>query len=207
MLYNTHTYGRRRRGEHDLFSDAGAAPHRGALMNVRNVHQREFRAGRAAVGALIDSLASPLDVLWPNHSWPRMEFDRPLSAGAAGGHGPIRYFVDAYMPGQSIRFRFTTPKGFNGFHGYDVIESASTVGLRHTLQMTTHGFAVLSWPLVFRPMHDALIEDSLATAQAALGQSSQLQPWSPRVRFLRWVISRGKARSQVIPNRRLQAHR
>ncbi len=31
--------------------------------------------------------------------------------------------------------------------------------------MSTHGLAVLSWPLVYRPMHDALIEDSLATAE------------------------------------------
>jgi hypothetical protein len=134
-----------------------------------------------------------------------MEFDRPLSVGARGGHGPIRYFVEAYVPGQSIKFRFTGPVGFDGFHGYERMKTiADTVVLRHTLEMTTHGLAVLSWPVVYQPMHDALIEDSLATAEASLGQAPRIQPWSLWVRVLRWVVSRGKARAQVTPNQRLQ---
>jgi hypothetical protein len=134
-----------------------------------------------------------------------MEFDRPLSVGARGGHGPIRYFVEEYVPGESIKFRFTGPKGFDGFHGYQRIRTtADTAVLRHTLEMTTHGLAVLSWPVVYQPMHDALIEDSLATAEASLGQAPRIQPWSLWVRVLRWVVSRGKARAQVTPNQRLQ---
>ena len=106
-----------------------------------------------------------------------MEFDRPLGVGARGGHGPIRYFIEEYVPGKSIKFRFTGPDGFDGFHGYDRVETtASTVVLRHTLKMTTHGLAILSWPLIYRPMHDALIEDSLATAEASLGQAFRIQP-------------------------------
>jgi len=76
--------------------------------------------------------------------------------------------------------------------------------LRHTLEMTTHGLAVLSWPVIYRPMHDALIEDSLATAEASLGQSPRVQAWSPWVRFLRSIVSGGKGRAQVTPNPRLQ---
>jgi hypothetical protein len=82
--------------------------------------------------------------------------------------------------------------------------AADTVVLGDTLEMTTHGLAVLSWPVVYQPMHDALIEDSLATAEASLGQAPRIQPWSLWVRVLRWVVSRGKARAQVTPNQRLQ---
>jgi len=178
----------------------------GSIMKVLDVHERELQATVDRVEALIDSLASREDALWPKHSWPRMEFDRTLSVGARGGHGPIRYFVEEYVPGESIKFRFTAPNGFNGFHAYERIKTTTTntAVLRHTLEMTTHGLAVLSWPVIYRPMHDALIEDSLATAEASLGQSPRIQAWSPWVRFLRWVVSCGKARAQVTPNQRLQ---
>lgn len=168
-------------------------------MKVVNVHESALLAPREAVGALIDSLGSPGNTLWPNQSWPKMQFDQPLGIGARGGHGPIRYFVDAYTPGRSIRFRFTGPTGFDGYHGYEIVESLDETVLRHTLQMTARSLAVLSWPLVFRPLHDALIEDSLATARASLGQPPNPPPWSQWVRFLRWFVSGGKARAQFTP--------
>ncbi len=86
-------------------------------MKILSVHERKLDASPAEVGALINSLASPRDLLWPRDMWPRMEFDGPLGVGATGGHKPIRYSVEAYQPGQSIRFRFLGPKGFDGFHG------------------------------------------------------------------------------------------
>lgn len=177
-------------------------------MEVLNVHERVLAADPVQVGALLDSLSSREDQLWPNHIWPRMEFDHPLSVGATGGHGPIRYFVEEYTPGKSIKFRFTGPKGFDGFHGYEIISAPkqSTV-LRHTLKMKTQGLAILSWPWVYRPMHDALLEDSLVTAQASLGLTPQIQVWSLWVKALRWVVSGGKARSQVTPNNGLQRRR
>jgi hypothetical protein len=67
------------------------------------------------------------------------------------------------------------------------------------VRMTTHGLAILSWPLIFRPLHDALIEDSFATAEAALGQPARMRAWSLWVRLLRWILSGGKARPQVVP--------
>ena len=168
-------------------------------MKVLNIHERELEADAARIGVLINSLASKEDRLWPKHVWPRMEFDRPLGVGANGGHGPIRYFVEAFTPAESITFRFTGPKGFDGFHGFELVSGPNhRVVLRHTLSMTTHGPAVVSWPLVFRPMHDALIEDLLATAQESLGETPTIQPWSLWVKILRWVVSGGKARSQAI---------
>ena len=166
-------------------------------VEVLNVHERVLEADPIQVGALVDSLSSEEDRLWPGDTWPRMAFDRPLSVGAIGGHGPIRYFVEAYIPGKSIKFRFTGPKGFDGYHSYEIIpvtERSAVLG--HTLKMSARGLALLSWPLVYRPMHDALLEDSLATAQRSLGMAPQVQGWSVWVKVLRWVISGGKARSQ-----------
>ena len=92
-------------------------------MRVVNVHQRLLHATPQQAGALIDQIASPQDVLWPHQSWPRIRFDRPLGVGARGGHGPIRYFVEAYTPAHSIRFRFTEPKGFKGWHACEILDA------------------------------------------------------------------------------------
>lgn len=143
---------------------------------VRNRHERALAAPPGAAGALIDSLAGPDDRLWPHRRWPAMRFDRPRQVGAVGGHGPIRYTVDQYERGVRIRFRFTAPAGFAGFHEYAVVPAGDgTCVLRHDLVMRTHGPARITWPLVFRPLHDALIEDSLDTATR-----SRSLPFRPR---------------------------
>ena len=171
-------------------------------MEVLNIHTRELEANLIDVGALIDSLTSKEDRLWPKHAWPPMEFDRSLGIGAKGGHGPIRYYVEEYTPGKSIKFCFTGPKGFDGYHGYEIMNSPQhPVVLRHTLKMNTHGRALLSWPLIYRPMHDALLEDSLAKAQVSLGLLPKIQAWSPWVKILRWVFSGGKEPSQFMPDK------
>lgn len=170
-------------------------------MKVLNIHEREFEADYEQVGKLIDSLSSKNDLLWPNQRWPRMKFDRPLGVGARGGHGPIGYFVEAYTPGESIKFRFTRPKGFNGFHTFAVVKTAHrSIVLRHTIEMGVTGSALLTWPLIIRPLHDALLEDALSTAQASLGMTPQMKPWSPWVKIIGWILSGGKLQSQSIPD-------
>ena len=176
-------------------------------MQVLNIHERELDAPIARAGELIDSLAARNDRLWPGHSWPRMQLDRPLGAGASGGHGPIRYAVEAYKPGRFIKFRFTGPGGFDGYHAFDLSALSDLhVKLRHTVKMNTHGLALISWPLVFGPLHDALLEDALATAQASLGLPPTMQAWTPWVRFLRWLATGGKAGPQVMPKILTQQH-
>lgn len=160
-----------------------------ATVKVRNVHERAFAAPERAVGGLIDSLSSENDRLWPRESWPAMRFDGPLSVGARGGHGPVRYLVEAYEPGRRVVFRFTEPRGFRGTHGY-VLErkSARDVVLRHELEMETAGLALLTWPLFFRPLHDAVVEDSLDRAELELsGRVEAERTWSRYVRLLRWA--------------------
>lgn len=169
-------------------------------VKVLNIHERELSAPSEQAGALIDTLASRQDVLWPSRNWPRMEFDRPLQVGAVGGHGPIRYFVEAYAPGRSVSFRFTGPMGFDGRHGYEVVGvAARRCVLRHTLDMRAHGPARVTWPAFYRPLHDALLEDSMAQAQASLGQTPLIRKWSLWVRLLRWIASKGRSRAQARP--------
>lgn len=158
---------------------------------IVNIHERDFHTSLAKVGLSIDGLASPTDQLWPRDRWPAMRFDRPVQVGAIGGHGPIRYFVESYEAGGSISFRFTAPRGFQGTHRFEVKEvSSGTVRLRHIIEMRVVGFARLSWPIIFEPLHDALLEDSLDRAEAYLTSSPRKNSqWSAWVRLLRWVTS------------------
>lgn len=162
------------------------------MVYIRNVHHRTLKATPAQLGALMASLASTDDRLWSHQWWPAMRFDRPLAVGAIGGHGPIRYFVESYSPNECIIFRFTAPRGFDGTHAYYIHPlNPSETRLEHVLEMNTSGPALLSWPLIFRPLHDALIEDSLDVAMANL----ELKPlsernWSFYVRLLRALLRR-----------------
>ena len=159
-------------------------------MKIINVHQRLLQAPPERAGALIDTLASPQDLLWPRTHWPRMVLDAPLGVGAAGGHGPIRYVVEAYAPGLQVRFRFTSPRGFDGWHALEVLDATHVhCVLEHRIEMNITGTALLTWPLVFGPLHDALVEDALANAQRALGLVPHAPPWSAHVRFLRWLLA------------------
>jgi hypothetical protein len=160
-------------------------------MIVLNIHERMLNAPIAKAGELIDSLASPDDKLWPHDRWNAMKFDRPLSVGASGGHGPIRYFVEAYEPGRNIRFRFTGPRGFLGTHAFEIEElSEAKTKLRHVIDMHVTGWARLLWPLMIRWLHDALLEDALDRAEIFVGGQPTPRHWSFWVRFLRKVLRR-----------------
>jgi hypothetical protein len=163
-------------------------------MRVENIHQRELDAPAEKVGQLIDGLASANDLLWPTDRWPTMHFDRPLGVGASGGHGPIRYVVDSYLPGRSVQFRFVEPKGFVGVHRFE-IEPATDgrATLRHVIEMQASGRTWLMWTLVIRPLHDALLEDALDRAQVFVGEPLPKRKWSVWVRFVRWIMRRRQA--------------
>ncbi len=68
-------------------------------MRAVNIHEREIAAPPAAMGELLDSLASDHDKLWPVTHCPPMRFDRPQAARALGGHDPIPYAVVEYSLG------------------------------------------------------------------------------------------------------------
>ncbi len=162
-----------------------------AGLEIRNVHERRIPgADRGRAAALIDGLAGPEDRFWPgNRGWPPMRFARRaggLREGLRGGHGPIGYVIDEYVPGRRIVFRFTRPAGFAGVHFLEVVDDAEAIVLRHEIVMHVHGLAKLSWPLAFRRLHDALLEDALDNAERELsGMVANPAAWSWQVKLLR----------------------
>jgi hypothetical protein len=167
-------------------------------MKVVNIHERVVDSTVDQVGKLIDTLASPDDLLWPIDRWTPMRFDRPLSVGASGGHGPIGYFVEAYEPGRSIRFRFTKPDGFNGTHRFEAESVAEgKTRLRHVIDMQAAGRALPVWIIAIRPLHNALMEDALDRAEASLGKKLPQRKWPCWVKFLRGMMQRRKKKAEL----------
>lgn len=137
---------------------------------MRNVHERQLPATATEAGRLIDGLAGEHDRLWPREKWPPITLDRPLAVGARGGHGPIRYRVSDYSPGRRVTFEFERPRGLTGHHGYELDHRGDgEVVLRYFVEARMSGSMRAGWPLIYRPLHDALIEDSLDRAEAAVG--------------------------------------
>ncbi len=126
------------------------------------------------MGALVDDPTR----MWPHGHWPELRPD---------GIGFLRHEPLEHERRKSRRFRITGPDGLSGWHGWDVISNGTTV-LRHVVEAECRGWSRLAWPLVIRPIHDALHEDVLDRAQAALGGSPSARAWSPWVRFLRWAF-------------------
>jgi hypothetical protein len=163
-------------------------------VGVRNVHERMIDSPIDPVGSLIDGLGGSGDRLWPHDRWPALRLDRPLSVGARGGHGPIRYEVTDYERARRVRFAFTSPAGFHGCHEFTVTAAGSRTLLRHEIAMTLGGRAKVSWPLIFRPLHDALLEDALDRAeQQFAGPPVRPHNWSAYVRLVRRLASLGAA--------------
>lgn len=154
-------------------------------MPVLNIHSRDLPVTYDVAGALIDALATSDDRMWPSELWPPMRLDKALGVGAAGGHGPIRYVVVDYQPGCWARFRFTRPHGFDGFHEFTAEPvDATHTRLTHLTAMRPRRLARLSWPLVYRPLHDALLEDALDNAVHAVTGQTHRSRWSLRARAL-----------------------
>ena len=163
---------------------------------VVNVHQRTLNAPILKLAPMIDQFASSQDHFWPYDRWPRVQFDRPLSVGAVGGHGTIGYFVEQYHPGREIVFRFTAPQGLNGTHQLileDLPDGKTRV--KHVVEASLEGKMMWMWPLMIRFLHDALVEDGMDRAEAWF-ERRVLKPraFSPWVKTLRWVMAKSRAR-------------
>lgn len=154
---------------------------------MHNVHERRIAAPAQQVGALLAVLGGPQDRLWPAHDWMPMALDQPVRIGSAGGHADIRYEVSAYEPGRRIELTFVPPTLLTGWHALEVepLPDGSCV-LRHVLVAEPRGSMRLLLPLVVRWIHDAVVEDLLDRAEAAVGVGP-VQPtrWSPWVCLLR----------------------
>ena len=163
-------------------------------MRVLNVHRRVLAASPGNVWALLAALGTRDDLLWPADSWPALRFDRtPLAPGARGGHGPIRDEVTGVEPGRRLAFRFLAPAGFDGSHVFEVLpQTTGGCELVHTITMDARSTALVTWPLVFRPLHDALLEDLLDRAAALTGTIGEWSEWGPHVKVLRFLLRGAK---------------
>ena len=160
-------------------------------MRIDNTHRRRLAAPPESVGVLLDGLASPDDRLWPHDAWPAMRFDRPLQAGAVGGHGPIRYTVEEHRPGRSVVFRFAGPPGLSGTHRFEIAADGDGALMTHVIDGTASPRFTPAWVLWYRPLHDALLEDAFDRAEAACtGAVARPARWSWWVRVLRRTLGR-----------------
>lgn len=164
-------------------------------MKINNVHSRTFNTKREILERLLNSLSSPHDQLWPTQKWPPMKFDRPLGVGAQGGHGPVRYQVIEFEPGRKVCFQFNATRGpcvgLLGLHWFIIEDTDVHKGLytlKHVIQAECHGLMKIRWLLLFRWLHDALIEDALDRAEQSLtGNIARPSIWTWQVRLLRRI--------------------
>jgi len=160
-------------------------------MKAASIHDRFVAALPEAVGAVLDTLASDDDLLWPHLTWPAMRFDRGLTVGAAGGHAFVRYRVVEHEPGRLVRFRIAGPPGFGGHHWFRVEPDGDGTRITHGIDGTSTLRFLPRWLFVIRPLHDALIEDALDRAEtAATGRPVPPRRWSLWVRILRRFAAR-----------------
>lgn len=157
-------------------------------MLVRNIHTREYAADTETIWAQLQKLSAKDDPIWPFETWPRMVMRPGLAKGASGGHGPIRYTIEKITDGKEIKFRFTAPKGFNGFHLFRLEGDGNTCTLIHEIIMKTSGSAAFTWPLAIRYLHDALIEDAFTKLERTLNLPQKAIKWSLWVRLLRYYF-------------------
>lgn len=154
-------------------------------MKIINIHTRRINASVAQLTPLLRTLGSTDDLVWPHEDWPRMQLDRPLQAGAIGGHGPIRYRVSICEPTQRLRFEFM--RGSMGFHEVTLRNEGTHCLLTHTINTRPTLKFFIAWHLSIRFMHDALIEDLFDKLQAQFEPLPQRSRWNIYVKLLRRV--------------------
>jgi hypothetical protein len=164
-------------------------------MHITNIHERSWPVPTDVVGALLDTLSSPNDRLWPVSRWLPMVLDAGLSVGSRGGHGSVRYKVTRYEPGKEVIFEFDPDNGLlrgcHGTHAFYVTAKDGKTTLRHVIDMYAGLGPALRWALVVRPLHDALLEDALDGVEATLtGSVAKPYVWPWRVKFLRERVRR-----------------
>ena len=158
-------------------------------MEVINIHRRIINQPKETITPLLGTLASDKDQMLAIDKWPAMFLDRGLKVGSKGGHGTIRYTVIKYIPGECICFRFTRPKGFNGIHEFKISElTADQSEIKHEIHMKISGWAMVTWPLAIRWLHDAYIEDAFDRVENHFSSENKVSNWSYWVQFLRGLF-------------------
>lgn len=176
---------------------------------IRNVHERLTPGKPAAAAELLETIAEPGNPLWPSDRWPPLVLDNGLEPGSDGGHGPVRYHVTDHRPGRSISFAFDPAGGIRGGHTFSIeavddgraseatdsaAADAGRVRWRHELVIERPS-ALVRTTIV--PLHDALLEDLLDGADAALcAVALRRPPFSRGTRARLWLLDRVGSRAQ-----------
>jgi len=151
-----------------------------------NIHKRTISQSIGVISDILNTLSSNDDKLWPKEKWPPMIFRKGLTVGAIGGHGPIKYAINTYIPGSSIEFTFVKPDGFKGVHRFEVSEIENNkTELKHTIDMMLSGKGILTWHIAIRWLHDALIEDCFDKVENQFSTNKKETKWNLWVVFLR----------------------
>ena len=170
-------------------------------MKIINIHKRVVDRPKEKIGELLDTLSSKNDRIWPAGKWPPMRLKAGLQEGSAGGHGPIRYNVQKYQPGELIQFEFTNPKGFQGIHRFEITALTDRqTELKHIIDMNASGTDLLSWSVAIRWLHDALIEDAFDKVENYFSEEKKKTEWSFWVKLLRKVLGPKKSKSHRSPS-------
>lgn len=162
-------------------------------MKVLNIHKRTLNQPKSKVTELLKTLSTENDRIWPIEKWPEMKFKDGIQVGAKGGHGPIRYSVEKYIPSEIIQFRFYKPNGFNGVHKFEINELTNEkTEIKHTIDMNTQGKGTLIWTFAIRSLHNALIEDGFDKLENNFSDNRKSTEWNIWVKFLRKQIAKKK---------------
>ena len=158
-------------------------------MRVLNIHTRTINQSKDKMDELFKTLASKNDKILATDKWPPMILDNGLQVGSKGGHGPIKYTVQEFKPDEFIQFAFTRPKGFNGFHKFEMTRlNDHSTELKHTIDMNTTGSATLQWAIAIRWLHDAYIEDAFDKVENYSASEKKHSDWSGWVKLLRMIL-------------------
>lgn len=165
-----------------------------------NVHTRDIEAPIERLAVHLDRLGSPDDLLWPAPAWWPMVLDRPLAAGADGGHGDIRYRVSQHEPGRRVRFEFDPRIGIGGYHEFSLTALArGRTRVTHELVCQARGHMRLLAPVI-ETLHDAVLEDLLDNAERlATGTVRSPARWSRWVRLWRLLLERPPVTATEMP--------
>jgi hypothetical protein len=158
-------------------------------MKISNIHKRIINQAQSELNPIIKTLATKEDKVWPTKDWPRMKLDQGLQAGSKGGHGPISYVVQKYIPNELIQFRFTAPKNFVGIHQFEIESlNSNQTQITHTIDMDAKGTGILTWTIGVRWLHDALIEDAFDQIENQFSTEKKQSQWNLWVKTLRFFL-------------------
>lgn len=162
-------------------------------MKVINIHKRTIHQPKEEISKIFNSLSSNNDQLWPKEKWPPMIFRKGLTEGAIGGHRPIKYSINKYIPGIFIEFKFMKPDGFIGIHKFEITEiEKDKTELKHTIDMVVSGKGILTWYIAIKWLHNALLEDCMDKAENNFLTEKKKTEWNLWVLFLRRIFRKKK---------------